>query len=78
MRRIVSKAGEIKATFKYMNKGVTPFLMKALEHLMPVSGQKSTIPTNLTTHTAHQHWLAKIHKLWTKLNKLRNPEVVAI
>lgn len=48
----MTKQGEVKATFKYLNKGVTQFKMRALEHLMPTSGEKS-MPTHLTAHTAH-------------------------
>ena len=56
-----------------MNKKVGKNV-RAMEHLMPNQGEK----TQETTHHAHQVWIAKIQRVWEKLNMARNSEVVRI
>ena len=50
--------------------------MRALEHLMPVTGEAKI--TAEQAHVAHQHWIERIQKLWRRLHRHRNQEVVRI
>ena len=74
--KIVNKQGEVKATFKYMSKNVTPFKIRSLEKLVPSNGDATL--AHISAHKAHQTWIEKIEKLWKRLNRHRNPEVVSI
>ena len=59
-----------------MSKGVNSQAAKALEVLMPTSGQAGVI--HESAHIAHQAWIHKIQVLWRRLNRRRNQEVVRI
>jgi len=50
--------------------------MKQLEQLQPMNGDR--LLGSIQTHKAHQVWIEKIDKLWKRLNRNRNPEVVRI
>ena len=56
--RIVNKQGEVKATFNYLSKQVSNSTMRALEHLMPLTGEAKL--TQEQAHVAHHHWIERI------------------